>query len=87
MSGLLGVECDVGELSNVVDVPMLLSGIPDSRYAKVVLVSGDKEMPRIVTQGFMPLARVRDMDAAALIFQVCRYADVLEKRIFGGDAN
>ncbi|HJL26520.1 MAG TPA: hypothetical protein RMH80_30155 [Polyangiaceae bacterium LLY-WYZ-15_(1-7)] len=82
---LLGVECDVGELSNVVDPPMLLSGIPHNRYARVQLVESEKEMPRIVTQGFMPLARVRDMDAASLIFQVCQYADVLEHRIFGGD--
>ena len=83
---LLGVECDVGELSNVVDVPMLLSGIPQNRYARAMLVQGAKEMPTIVTQGFAPLTRVRDMDAAALVFQCCQYADVLEKRIFGGDS-
>ncbi len=82
---MLGVECDVGELSNVVDVPMLLAGIARNRYARVTLVSGTKEMPRIVTQGFMPLARVRDADIAALVYQVADYADVLEKRIFGGD--
>ena len=83
---LLGVECDVGELSSVVDVPMLLAGIPQNRYARAMLVSGDKEMPTIVTQGFAPLSRVRDMDAASMIFQCCQYADMLEKRIFGGDS-
>lgn len=82
---VLGVECDVGELSNIVDLPMLLSGIGRNRYARVTLVSSDKEMPRIVTQGFLPLARVRDADVAALVYQVADYADVLEKRIFGGD--
>ncbi|MEZ4252829.1 MAG: hypothetical protein R3B99_31870 [Polyangiales bacterium] len=82
---LLGVECDVGELSNVVDLPMLLAGIDRNRYARVSLVSSDKEMPRIVTQGFLPLARVRDADIAALVYQVSDYADLLEKRIFGGD--
>lgn len=83
---LLGVECDVGELSNVVDVPMLLAGIPQNRYARAMLVKGDKEMPNIVTQGFAPLSRVADMDAASMIFQTCQYADILEKRIFGGDS-
>ena len=83
---LLGVECDVGELSSVVDVPMLLAGIPQNRYARAMLVKSDKEMPNIVTQGFAPLARVGDMDAAAMIFQTCQYADLLEKRIFGGDS-
>jgi len=82
---LLGVECDVGELSAVVDVPMLLSGVPDSRFAKVTLIESDKDTPTIVTQGFLPLVRVRDVDAAALIYHVCQHADVLEKRIFGGD--
>ena len=83
---LLGVECDVGELSSVVDVPMMLSGIEANRYARAMLVESEKEMPRIVTQGFMPLSRVRDMDIASLAFQTCMYADVLEKRIFGGDS-
>jgi len=83
---LLGVECDVGELSTVVDVPMLLAGIPHNRYARAMLVQGEKEMPNIVTQGFAPLSRVADMDAASMIFQTCHYADLLEKRIFGGDS-
>jgi len=83
---LLGVECDVGELTHVVDVPMLLSGVETSRLARVTLVRGEAEVPRIVTQGFVPLARVRDMDVAALVYQVCTYADTLERRIFGGDA-
>ncbi len=83
---ILGVECDVGELSSVVDVPMMLSGIEANRYARAMLVESEKEMPRIVTQGFMPLSRVRDMDIASLAYQTCAYADALEKRIFGGDS-
>lgn len=83
---LLGVECDVGELSAVVDASMLLAGIPESRFARVQLVDGGREMPNIVVQGFTPLARVSDGEAAALAYSVCRYADVLERRIFGGDA-
>ena len=83
---LLGVECDVGELSAVVDPAMLLAGIPESRFARVQLVDAGREMPNIVVQGFTPLARVSDGEAAALVYSVCRYADVLERRIFGGDA-
>ena len=83
---LLGVECDVGELSAVVDPAMLLSGVPESRFARVQLVDGGREMPNIVVQGFTPLARVSDSEAAAVVYATCRYADVLERRIFGGDA-
>lgn len=82
---ILGVECDVGEITSVVDAQMLLSGIEANRYARATLVQSDKDMPNIVTQGFLPLSRVRDMDVAAMIFQTCQYADVLEHRIFGGD--
>lgn len=84
---LLGAESDVGELSAVVDPPMLLAGVPHNRYARAVLVEGETEMPRIVTQGFLPYAKVKDSDLAALIFQVCAYGDLLEKRIFGGDSS
>lgn len=83
---VVGVECDVGEISAVVDPAMLLSGIPDNRYARATLVQSETEAPRIVTQGFMPLQRVRDTDIAALAFQTCAYADTLERRIFGGDS-
>ncbi len=67
---MLGVESDVGEISNVVDPPMLLAGLSVQPYARVVLVKSDKEMPRIVVQGFLPLARSRDQDLAALVYQV-----------------
>lgn len=83
---MLGVEADVGEISHVVDPAMLLSGIEGQPFARVALVKGQTEMPRIVVQGFLPLARIRDQDLAALTYQVCRYADTLERRIFGGDA-
>ena len=82
---LLAVEGDVGEITTVVDIPMLLAGISDPGYARVVLVKGDKEMPRICAQGFLPLARVRDADLAALVYQVAATADEIERRIFGGD--
>jgi hypothetical protein len=82
---LLGVESDVGELSHLVDPQMLLSGLPGAAYARVALVRSDKEMPNIVTQGFLPLARVRDQDLAALVHDVAHWGDVLERRIFGGD--
>ena len=75
----------MGELSQLVDPAMLLSGIPSQSYARVALVASDTDMPTIVTQGFLPLARVRDKDLAALIYQVADWGDELEKRIFGGD--
>jgi hypothetical protein len=82
---MLGVESDVGELSEVVDASMLLGGLPSQSYARVALVQSDTESPTIVTQGFLPLARVRDQDLAALVYQVADWGDELEKRIFGGD--
>jgi hypothetical protein len=82
---LLGVESDVGELTTLVDPTMLLGGQLSAGYSRVALVASKTEMPRIVVQGFMPLAQVRDQDLATLIFQVCEYADTLEQRIFGGD--
>ena len=82
---LLAAEADVGELSAVVDPAMLLSGLGGPGYARVMLVKSETEMPRIVTQGFLPLMRVRDQDLAALIYQVCQFADTLELRIFGSD--
>lgn len=82
---LLSVEGDVGEITTVVDVPMLLAGMSDPGYARVVLVKGEKEMPRICAQGYLPLARVRDTDLAALVYQVAQTADELERRVFGGD--
>jgi hypothetical protein len=82
---LLGVEADVGEITQLVDPAMLLAGLSDPGVARTALVKGEKEMPRAVAQGFMPLARVRDTDLAALVYQVAAHADELEKRIFGGD--
>ena len=82
---LLAVEADVGEITSVVDPAMLLAGFSNPGYARVALVKGETEMPRIVAQGFLPLARVRDTDLAALVYQVAAHADELEKRIFGGD--
>jgi len=82
---MLGVEADVGELSALVDVNMALAGLGSPSYARVALVESETDMPTIVSQGFLPLARVRDQDLAALVYQVASWADTLEERIFGGD--
>jgi hypothetical protein len=82
---LLAAEGDVGELSAVVDPAMLLAGFSKPGYARVALLKSDTEAPRLVAQGFLPLARVRNVDLAALSFQVASFADELERRIFGGD--
>lgn len=82
---LLAVEADVGEITKIVDPPMLLAGFSDPGYARVALVKSKEEMPRVVAQGFLPISRVRDTDLTALVFQVANTADELEKRIFGGD--
>jgi hypothetical protein len=82
---LLGVESDVGELSALVDPATLLAGLPSMGYVRVALVRSATEFPNIVTQGFLPAARVRDRDLAALVYQVAAWGDELERRIFGGD--
>jgi hypothetical protein len=82
---LLAVEADVGEITKLVDPNMLLAGMSDPGYSRVALVKSKEEMPRAVAQGFLPIARVRDTDLAALVYQVARTADELERRIFGGD--
>ncbi|MBN1772255.1 MAG: hypothetical protein JXB32_13385 [Deltaproteobacteria bacterium] len=82
---MLAVESDVGELTAVVDPPMLLSGFGGPGYARVSLVKSGTDMPRIVVQGFLPIARARDQDLAALVYQVAQVSDRLEQRIFGGD--
>jgi hypothetical protein len=82
---LLCVEGDVGEITSLVDPAMLLAGHSDPGFARVALVKGEHDMPRIVAQGFLPLARVRDTDLASLVYQVAGLADDIEHRVFGGD--
>jgi hypothetical protein len=82
---MLAVESDVGELTTVVDPAMLLLGFGGPSYARVSLVKSETDMPRIVVQGFLPIARARDQDLAALVYQVAQISDRLEQRIFGGD--
>ncbi|MBI5490063.1 MAG: hypothetical protein HY905_22205 [Deltaproteobacteria bacterium] len=82
---MLGAESDVGEITAVVEPQALLGGFGGPGYARVVLVKSGTDMPRIVVQGFLPIARVRDQDLAALVFQVATLADRLEGRIFGID--
>jgi hypothetical protein len=81
----LAVESDIGEITRVVDPSMLLAGVFGSDYARIALVQSETDMPRMMAQGFLPLARVRNQDLAALIFHVCRAADVVERRVFGTD--
>jgi hypothetical protein len=82
---LLAAEADVGELTAVVEPQALFGALGGPGYARVALVRSETDVPCIVVQGFLPLARVRDQDLAALVHQVCAVADRLEKRIFGGD--
>ena len=82
---LLAAESDVGEITAVVEPQALLGGFGGPGYARVALVKSGTDMPRIVVQGFLPIARVRDQDLAALVFQVATLADRLEGRIFGID--
>jgi hypothetical protein len=81
---LFGVEADVGEVTAVVDLRALLVGSRPG-YPRLALVKSDADEPRLVVQGFLPLARARSQDLAALVYQVSERADQLEKRIFGID--
>ena len=82
---LFGVEAKVGEMSALVTPTMLLAGVGRAGYGRVALVKSETDMPRIVAQAFVPLARATDQDLAAQIFQTASKADALEKSIFGGD--
>lgn len=82
---LIGVEAEIGELTAVVQPDMLLRELAEPGYARVVLAKGRAELPDILTQGFLPLSRVTDLEIAALAYQVARTADDLERKIFGGD--
>jgi hypothetical protein len=82
---MLAAESDVGEITAVVEPQLLLGSFSGAGYARVALVRSGTDMPRIVVQGFLPIARVRDQDLAALVYQVGSLADHLENRVFGGD--
>ncbi len=82
---LFGAEADVGELSALVTVERLLGGVGRAGLGRIALVKGDTDMPRIVTQSFVPLARATDQDLAAHVYQVAARADALEDAIFGID--
>jgi hypothetical protein len=82
---LFGVEANVGELTALVEPGMLLAGLAHPGYGRIAMVKSDTDMPRIVAQGFTPLARATDQDLAAQIYQVAQKADALEHKIFGGD--
>jgi hypothetical protein len=83
---LLGVEAEVGELSAVVDLATLLAGRGTPGFSRVALVKGPTDSPRIVVQGFLPAHRASEYDLTSLVYEAAAYADVLERRIFGGDA-
>ena len=82
---LLGVAAEVGELSAVVDLPTLFSGRGTPGYTRVSLVRGPADSPRIVVQGFLPAHRASEHDVTSLIFEAAAHADMLVRRIFGGD--
>lgn len=82
---LFGVEANVGEMTALVTPTMLLAGVGRAGYGRVALVKSETDMPRIVTQAFLPLARATDQDIAAQIYQAASKADALEHAIFGGD--
>jgi hypothetical protein len=82
---LVGVEGEVGELSAIVDLPTLFSGRGAPGFTRVALVKGPTDAPRIVVQGFLPAHRASEQDLTALIFEAAHHADLLERRIFGGD--
>jgi hypothetical protein len=68
-----------------VDLGDLLAAAAEPGYARVALVRGSTEIPRLVAQGFLPSVRARGTDVLALAFQVVSTADRLELAIFGGD--
>jgi hypothetical protein len=83
---LIAAESIVGELTGVVDPEALLATTARPSYARIALVKGPKDLPEIVTQGFMPLGRMTNTEIAALAYQVAASADRLERDIFGYDA-
>lgn len=82
---LVGVESEVGELSQIIEIDDLLRPIAGSGYARVNLVKGRADLPDIVVQGFLPHATATNNDIAALAYQVALAADELENKIFGTD--
>lgn len=81
---LLGVESEVGEWSPVIETRSLLGTAAPPGFARVVIVRGSAEAPRIAVQGFIP-ANASEREAASLVHQVATVADRLEMRIFGTD--
>jgi len=82
---LCGMEAEVGEISALVTAEVLLAGSGAPGFGRVVLVQGATEMPRIVTQSFVPFAEVTDRELAAHCYQVALQADDLENAVFGSD--
>jgi hypothetical protein len=82
---LFGAEADVGEMTALVTPEKLLGGMARPGLGRIALVKGETDMPRIVTQSFVPLARASDQDLAAHVYQVAARADRLEDELFGID--
>ena len=82
---LFAVESEVGELTSVVDVGMLLRGFGAPGLSRVALVRGDGDLPLIVAQGFVPLERASLEQLASVVVEVASRADELERRLFGAD--
>jgi hypothetical protein len=81
-----GMEADVGEISELLTPQMVLAGAAAPGFGRVALVSGDTEMPRLITQSFVPYPAATDRRLAAHLYQVAAKADALENAIFGGDS-
>jgi hypothetical protein len=77
---LCGVEADVGEITELLTPAMLLGATGRPGFGRVALVAGS-EMPRMVTQSFVPFATVTDRQLAAHLYQVAAQADALEYAI------
>jgi hypothetical protein len=82
---LVGVEAEVGELTQLVETRTLLRGIAEPGYARIALVRGRADLPDIVAQGFVPLRHATDLEIASLCYQIAVAADRLEHALFGGD--
>ncbi|MEV6344395.1 hypothetical protein [Actinoplanes sp. NPDC051851] len=82
---LCGVEAEVGPTSPLITPERLLTRTAFPGYGRIALVTGDTDVPKIVTQSFTPLAGTSSQQLAAHCFQVALHADTLERAIFGTD--
>jgi hypothetical protein len=82
---LCGMEADVGETSALITPETLLAGEGRPSFARIALVAGETEMPRIVAQSFLSVESATDRQLTAHLYAVAAKADALEHAIFGQD--